>query len=371
MFILLKRKRDSMQSLRLTLFEIKKQITSISFIAITSIFVAFAIIQMGEIFHYPVMNNQDIIYLKEHGEGDYLYVNTSAEELKANTIDYLNKIISQDKIKKEDENIIKNLITKIEQENLSFDQAYEILSRENSDLLSWLDACKTQFGYKVGTIDEINQNMKINLNGQGYNTVFFEKYITYMQLICAMCILPLFILLFTKDVRHNMNEIISVQPIAAIRYILCKYFGCLLAVLLILYTLGIVMNSYIISRFQSAGWQINYELFFKEYIIFMVPTILFLSSLIMFLVLFLKKAIAVFPLYILYVIFNATQSAFVGRNHENSLYKCVIRLDNIIPYNNFILLNRGLYLILSVILIIISCRLYKHSRSNPRRAINI
>lgn len=371
MFILLQRKGDSMQSLRLTLFEIKKQITSISFIAITSIFVAFAIIQMGEIFHYPVMNNQDIIYLKEHGEGDYLYVNTSTEELKDNTIDYLNKIISQDQMRKEDESIIKNLITKIEQENLSFDQAYEILSRENSDLLSWLDACKTQFGYKVGTIDEINQNMKINLNGQGYNTVFFEKYVTYMQLTCAMCILPLFILLFTKDVRYNMNEIISVQPITAIRYILCKYFGCLLAVLLILYTLGIVMNSYIINRFQSAGWQINYEFFFKDYIIFIVPTILFLSALIMFLVLFLKKAIAVFPLYILYIIFNATQSAFVGQNHENSLYKCVIRLDNMIPYNNFILLNRGLYLILSVILIIISCRLYKHSRSNPRRAITI
>ncbi|WP_252222871.1 MULTISPECIES: hypothetical protein [unclassified Clostridium] len=192
-----------------------------------------------------------------------------------------------------------------------------------------------------------------------------------MQLICAVLILPLFMLLFTKDVRHNMNEIISIQQISAIRYILCRYIGCLLPVLLIVYILGLAMNFYIIHRFQTAGWQINYEFFFKDYMTFIVPTILFLSSLIMFLVLFLKKSIAVFPLYIFYVIFNATQSAFLGRNQANSLYKCVIRLDNIIPYNNFILLNRGLYLVLSVILIIISCILYKYSRNNPRRAVTL
>ncbi|MBN1068238.1 hypothetical protein DVW02_09655 [Clostridium botulinum] len=360
-----------MQSLKLTLFEIKKQITSISFIIITSIFIIFAITQMGGIFHYPVRNNQDITYLKEHGENDYLHVNASLEELRTNTIDHLNRTISQDQMKKEDANVIKNLITKMEQENLSFDQAYKILSKENPDLISWLDACKAQFGHKVGTIDEINQNMKITLDGKGYSTIFFEKYVTYMQLICAILILPLFVLLFTKDVRHNMNEIISIQPISAIRYILCRYIGCLLPVLLIVYILGLAMNFYIIHRFQTAGWQINYEFFFKDYMTFIVPTILFLSSLIMFLVLFLKKSIAVFPLYIFYVIFNATQGAFLGRNQANSLYKCVIRLDNIIPYNNFILLNRGLYLVLSVILIIISCILYKYSRNNPRRAVTL
>ncbi|MBN1045776.1 hypothetical protein DVW08_10510 [Clostridium botulinum] len=360
-----------MQSLKLTLFEIKKQITSISFIIIIAIFIIFAITQMGEIFHYPVRNNQDITYLKEHGENDYLYVNASLEELRTNTIDYLNRIISQDQMKKEDANVIKNLITKMEQENLSFDQTYKILSKENPDLIPCLDVCKSQFGHKVGTIDEINQNMKITLDGKEYSTIFFEKYVTYMQLICAMLILPLFMLLFTKDVRHNMNEIISIQPISAIRYILCRYIGCLLPVLLIVYILGLAMNFYIIHRFQTAGWQINYEFFFKDYMIFIVPTILFLSSLIMFLVLFLKKSIAVFPLYIFYVIFNATQSTFLGRNQANSLYKCVIRLDNIIPYNNFILLNRGLYLVLSVILIIISCILYKYSRNNPRRAVTL
>ncbi|WP_252238152.1 hypothetical protein [Clostridium sp. VAP51] len=362
-----------MQNLKLTLFEMKKQITSISFIIIIAIFIVFAITQMGGIFHYPVMNNQDITYLKEHsGEAkNYLYVKASPKELKTNTIDYLNRTISQDQMKKEDANVIKSLITKMEQENLSFDQVYKILSKENSDLISWLDACKAQFGNKVGTIDEINQNMKISLDRKGYSTVFFEKYVTYMQLICAMLILPLFILLFTKDAKYNMNEIISIQPISAIRYILGRYIGCLLPILLIVYILGLAMNFYIIHRFQTAGWQINYEIFFKDYMTFIVPTILFLSSLIMFLVLFLKKAIAVFPLYILYVIFNATQSAFLGQNQTNSLYKCVIRLDNIIPYDNFILLNRGLYLVLSVILIIISCILYKYSRNNPRRTVTL
>lgn len=360
-----------MQDLHLILFEIKKQISSISFIIITAIFIIFALSQMGEIFHYPVTNSQDIIYLNEHGEDDYLYVRASQEELKTGTIKYLKKLVSQNQIEKKAAETFKNLISRMEQESLSFDQAYLILSEESPKLIYWLDSCKIQFGHKIGTVDEINRNMKINLKGKQYNTVFSEKYVTYIQLIATFLIFPLLILLFTRDSRYNMNEIIYVRPMSSTQYILCRYAGCLIPLFLILFILGLLMNYYIIYKFQAAGWQVDYHSFFIYYLTFLVPTILFLSSLIMFLILLLKKAIAVFPLYILYSIFNATQGAFTGQHSSNAIYKCVIRLDTAIPYNNFVFYNRILYLILSVLLIALSCGLYKYSRKKAGMVITL
>lgn len=359
-----------MQSLQLILFEIKKQITSISFIIITAIFIIFAVTQMGEIFHYPVKNDKDITFLKEN-RNDYLYIKASPEELKAGSIDYLNRIISQKKIGEDEADIFKNLITKMEKENLSFNQADEILSKENPELISWLDGCKKQFGQKLGNVDEINQNIKIAIDEKGYNTIFSEKYVTYIQLIAAFLILPLFLILFTRDSIYNINEIIYAQPISSVRYILCKFVGCLTPILLILYILGEVINFYVAYRFRITGWQVDYHGFLSYYMTFIVPTILFLSSLIMFLVLLFKRAIAVFPLYILYVIFNATQGVFLGHSTSNAIYKCIIRLTAENPYNNFIILNRALYLILSVFLIAFSCMIYKNSRKNSRGAIKL
>ena len=61
MFILLQGRVYNMQSLRLIVFEMNKQITSLNFIIITLIFVIFSLMQMGEIFHYPVKNDKDKI----------------------------------------------------------------------------------------------------------------------------------------------------------------------------------------------------------------------------------------------------------------------------------------------------------------------
>lgn len=362
-----------MQSLRLIVFEMNKQITSLNFIIITLIFVIFSLMQMGEIFHYPVKNDKDIIYLKERGGDvrDCLYIKSSPQELKNNSINYLTQIIEKNQMEENDANIFRNLILQMEKENLSFDEAYETLSKENSALIPWLDACKNQFGEKVGTVDEVNNNIKTILVNEGYNTIFSEKYVTYIQLISAFLILPLFLGLITKDINCNISEIVYVQPISSVKYLLSKYIGCLISLLTMLYVLGGSMNFYLAHKFKISGWKGNYNGFLGYYIIFVVPLVIFLSSFIVFLVLLLRKTIAVFPVYILYIIFNATQGVFLGHNTSNEIYKCIIRLISENPDTNFIIFNRIFYLILSVIFIICSCILYKNSRKNPRRAITL
>lgn len=373
MFILLQGRVDNMQSLQLTIFELKKQITSLSFLIITVIFIVFSIMQMGEIFHYPVNSNQDITALNKRG-GDvkeYLYVDSSADEIRTSSINYLNKVIEENQIEESDADILKDLTERMEKENLTLDQADNILSNEHSELSPWIKACKNQFSKKVGNVDEVNKNIKNIIDAKGFNSIFSEKYVTYIQLISTFLILPLFLILLTKDSKSDINEIIYVQPISSTKYILCKYVSCLISILVMLYIIGESMNLYVTYKFKAIGWKADYSGFFSCYSIYIVPTILFLSSLIMLLVLLLKKSVAVLPIYILYVVFNATQSVFLGHSSSNQIYKCIIRLMSETPSNDFIILNRVIYIILSLLLIGFSCILYKNSRRNSRRAIKL
>ena len=70
-----------MQSLQLTIFELKKQITSLSFLIITVIFIVFSIMQMGEIFHYPVNSNQDITALNKKLDKIDVMIKTNLSKL--------------------------------------------------------------------------------------------------------------------------------------------------------------------------------------------------------------------------------------------------------------------------------------------------
>ena len=373
MFILLKGRVDNMQSLQLTIFELKKQITSLSFLIITVIFIVFSIMQMGEIFHYPVNSNQDITALNKRG-GDvkeYLYVDSSEDEIRTSSINYLNKIIAENKIEESDASILKDLSERMEKENLTLDEADNILSKDHSELSPWIKACKNQFSKKVGNVDEVNKNIKNIIDAKGFNSIFSKKYVTYIQLISAFLILPLFLITLTKDTKSDINEIIYVQPISSTKYILCKYASCLISILVMLYIIGASMDLYVTYKFKSIGWNIDYSGFFKYYSVYIIPTILFLSSLITFLVLLLKKSVAILPIYILYVVFNATQSVFLGHSSSNQIYKCIIRLISDTPSSDFIIINRIIYIILSLLLIGFSCVLYKNSRKNSRRAIKL
>ena len=56
--------------------------------------------------------------------------------------------------------ILKDLSERMEKENLTLDEADNILSKDHSELSPWIKACKNQFSKKVGNVDEVNKNIK-------------------------------------------------------------------------------------------------------------------------------------------------------------------------------------------------------------------
>jgi len=357
-----------MKSLKLTAFEVKHQIRSITFIIVLVLFAIFIITQMNGVFHYPVGSNSDVEALSSSGNVEYLFVPASEAELKSGTMHYLQENIDNGSIpakKAKDFQQVMELLG-----NNSFDNVYTAM-REDEYITSWLRACESQFGQKTGSIKEINHNLRAALGTTGYSRLLYEKYVTYMQISATFLIFPIFLLLFTRDSRCNMSEILYAQPISSTKYILCRYLGALIPVLLFCYGFGILLNMISMARFIQAGWDIEYTFFFKNFAVYLLPTIVFLSAFIMFLMLLLKKAIAVFPVYIAYVIFNVTPKVFENGDSLGVLSRAIIRLDGQSVSVQDVVLNRVIYLVLAAGLIFVACKLYDNLKNNLRKAVTI
>lgn len=351
-------------------FEYKKQITSFTFLIILLIFTVFAITQLNEIFYMPVNSDSDIRALERSGERNYIFISNSDEELKNNTIEYLQQRIYEGTISAENAGAFDPVIEMLSDDSYSFDDVF-VEMKDDEFVFPWLSASQAQFGQRFGTVDEVNYNIQEDLGDKGYSPNLYVKYTTYMQAIAAFLIFPIFLLSFARDYRHNMYEVVYVQPVSPTKYILCRYFGAFLPLTAYLYLFGLVLNLISVVRFVGAGYEFSYTPFIIPFVIYLLPTIFFLSTLIMVLMLLINKAVAVFPIYIIYVVFNITPDVFSYGNSWIRIINPVIRLDREVASMGAIAINRIVYTVLGIILLVISCRIYEKLRHNLRKVIAI
>lgn len=359
-----------MSSSRLIKFECKKQITSFTFIIVIILLTVFAITQFGEIFHLPVNSESDIQALDRSGERDYIFVPNTDAELKSNSVDFLRQKISEGTISADMAEQFESVIEMLTDDSYTFDDIFAAM-KDDELVFPWLGACRAQFAARFGSIDEVNSNLQYTLGNKGYSPNFYTKYVTYMQAIAAFLIFPIFLLLFTRDYRHNMYEVIYMQPSSPTKYILCRFFGAFIPLAAYLYLFGLILNFISIVRFVGTGYEFSYTPFITYYCFYLLPTIFFLSCLIMLLMLLINKAVAVFPIYIIYVIFNVTPAVFSYGGDWIKTINPIIRLDTEIAGIGAIAINRMGYLILGIILLLASCKCYKKLRHNLRKGITI
>lgn len=361
---------EKVSAFKLIKFECKKQITSFTFLIILLLFTIFAITQLTEVFHMPVNSESDIQALLQSGERDYIFVANPDAVLKNSTIEFLQQRISEGTILEENSDAFDPVFKMLLDDSYTFDDVFSAM-KDDEFVFPWLGACKSQFGERLGTVDEVNGNMQEALRSKGYSPNLYAKYVTYMQAIAAFLIFPLFLLLLTRDYRHNMYEVIYSQPLSHAKYILCRYLGIFLPLIAYLYLFGLLLNLISVSRFVGAGYEFSYTPFITYFAVYLLPTIFFLSSLIMVLMLLINKTVAVFPIYIIYILFNITPDVFSYGNRWIRIINPVIRLDREVAGMEVIAINRIVYTILGIILLIIACKVYKKIRHNLRRNIAI
>lgn len=359
-----------MNSFELIKFECKKHITSFTFLIIFTILTIFSITQIGEIFHIPINNEKDLSILNKIGERDLILIPYTDNELKNKSLNFIQKNISEGNIPETVATQFEPVIMMLQSKDYSFEDIFTTM-KNNELIFPWLVACKSQFSAYLGSVEEVNSNIKISLGNKGYSQRLYIKYVTYMQVITSFLIFPIFILMFIRDYKYSMYEIIYSQPTISTQYLLCRFFSIFIVIAIYLYVFGLILNIISIVKFINAGYIYKYTPFIGYYIIYILPTLFFLSSLIMLLILLIKKVIAIFPLYILYLIFNVTPHAFNSKLIVLKFINPIIRLDGAPIGIDIIIINRIIYCILSIIILVISCKIYKKLRYDLRKVITI
>ena len=366
-----------METLRLFRFECKMQMKSMTFIATVLLFAIFAVSQLMAVFYLPVMNERDIQALSTMAPdiNQYVYTkNTDDKEIKALSITFLKNVLNDNTL---EQNVVSELQYTIEllnNEAYTFDEVMTAVS-EYEYAPAWLLSCKAQFSQRLVTLEEANHNIQSILGNTGYSPVLYENYVTYMQAIMSFLIFPLFLLVFIKDYRNGIFEIIYAQPISSSKYLLCKYLSIFIPLSVYLYLTGLILNLISASRFVMSGLEYQYTFFTPYFISYIFPALFFMSAVITVLMLLIKKAVAVLPIYILYVLFNVTPRTFAfGMSNADWIYLInpIIRLDHDIVFDpSVIVLNRVIYICLGIVLMIMACLLYKKIQRNMRGAITI
>ncbi len=166
---------------------------------------------------------------------------------------------------------------------------------------------------------------------------------------------------FVNDKRYGTDELIYTTEISSFKYVGGKYLADVLtAFIIVLLVAG--HATWLFHGFSKAtGDSISYTAFFKYSILWILPTIMFVTSL----------------SYVLQIIFdNGTVPIIIQfiywmysiDIHNNQISKYIIRFNNIVPYSEFqpsehgIFINRIFYTFLSTILLFVAVKLWNRKR---------
>lgn len=87
--------------------------------------------------------------------------------------------------------------------------------------------------------------------------------------------------------------------------------------------------------------------------------------------LMIKKAVAVFPIYIIFVILSATPRVFNFDENIANMISPIIRLDEQIGGLETNIINRIIYIVLGGLFLALSCKFYKNMKTDLRKGITI
>lgn len=359
-----------MNALKLIKFECRAHMKNLTFLILLALLAVFGLTQLREVFHMPVKDESDIQILNQCGERDYLFVPNTDAVLRENSAHFLEKNISNGVIPQDKASLFVPVLDMLRDEQNTYDDVIRFFQKDEY-LLSWLMSSKAQFGERLGSVEEVNDNLQDNLGKNGYSPVLFSQYVTYMQIMVAFLIFPIFVFLLLRDYKHSMYELIYAQPLSSSRYLLSRFWGAIVPLSFFLYLFGLFLNIISYWRFIIAGFSVGYTPFITYFVVYLLPTIFFFSSLLTILMLLMKRVVAVFPLYAIYILLNATPAVFNIDSNFIRMLNPVIRLDREPLGTMIVLINRIFYVVLGIFFLIASCHIYEKMRQNFRKVISI
>jgi hypothetical protein len=360
--------------------QIKEQIKSLSIlILIVAIFLFYYTQFIGDIkrdgikpmpprFEYSTTDGLAVkgVTLEDHIE--YAYNTMKADYNSGDTLRIKGINMFYEKINEEQRKFLEEAI--IEMEDISFqtiDEYYGFIDKVDRALGgNTIYSSENNFSFIIRSkyyeedIEAYNAILKEDKVTNAYGRLFAD----YIGI--AISFFTVFVTAFslTKDKRYNCNELIYTTRVSSYKYVLGKYLGDIAIASLILF-LVTGHATWIFHGFSKlTGDPISYGGFFKYSIVWIIPTIMFVTSLSYVIQLIFDNGIVSIIVQFFYWLYSMKN--LIPQGIQPTKY--FIRFNKIIPHSEFepfmkeIYLNRILFTIFSLVLLFLAIKLWDRKR---------
>ena len=297
--------------------------------------------------YFPAVNG-NIFHIGANGEetNEGFTFNPAESDITQKSNDFTENFISQVSYER-----FKELMTKVE----------DIVGNGSSYSMETLTE---YYGQSEMTYEEAMNEYDKTIYEDKVSTAFARLFCDYMTRDLGLYPVFLVVIFWLKDRRNRMNELIDCKQIGTIKLITIRFLAMLAAVMIPIFVLSLESLIPLVEFSADTGIVIDVFAFLKYIVWWLLPTAMIVTSLGMFLTILTATPIAV----LVQIIWWFVDSSMTRLSGDTNIYTLMIR-HNILQGSelinqDFILicLNRGLLVILSLILVGLSVAMYNKKR---------
>lgn len=297
--------------------------------------------------YFPAVNG-NIFHIGANGEetNEGFTFNPAESDITQKSNDFTENFISQVSYER-----FKELMTKVE----------DIVGNGSSYSMETLTE---YYGQSEMTYEEAMNEYDKTIYEDKVSTAFARLFCDYMTRDLGLYPVFLVVIFWLKDRRNRMNELIDCKQIGTTKLITIRFLAMLAAVMIPIFVLSLESLIPLVEFSADTGIVIDVFAFLKYIVWWLLPTAMIVTSLGMFLTILTATPIAV----LVQIIWWFVDSSMTRLSGDTNIYTLMIR-HNILQGSelinqDFILicLNRGLLVILSLILVGLSVAMYNKKR---------
>jgi len=222
------------------------------------------------------------------------------------------------------------------------------------------------------TYEEAMENYNVILKEDKLTNAEGRVFADYMGITAGL--FPIFIAAFIliRDMKSGAQEIIFSKKISSLKYVLTKYLAAIVA-FIIPYIITASHATLKYSMLAAKGnISIDYFAFYKYTLMWVVPTLMFVTALGMVFAVLFKKPIA--AIIVQFLLWCTSISSLHG---SYGISKYIIRFNSSVPNTEYmkwaktIYINRGFYVVLSAAIIFITVLIYNRRRGSVGEKLSI
>lgn len=222
-------------------------------------------------------------------------------------------------------------------------------------------------GYKKADATEMQRYLDTVFQEDTYTDYFARKYADYLGISSILFTMIVFSILLMRDMRKNIYSFIHTKPISGCSYVLGKYFTGISFVIYTIVVLTWIADIAVLNVGNSYGYPTNWGDIWRSIFSFDLPGILLTGCIMFFISILFKNIIPAVPAMFLYFMYANIGTINAGGEYHYQIKPgaVFVRFPQMFTETEIpsgILGNQIFLLIMAVILLIVSIRIWERRR---------